>query len=211
MTTNTGTIKNTNLTLAGAAWLVGASFHGPKGQGFDSQSGHKPKFDPWVQFLVGVHTRKQLINVSLCLCLSLAVCVSLSVCLSLCLSVWKQWTTMSLDEVKKKHYPHLTPIPVPKPLGFATGVCYSDFQWRATGILKTCSTWRLSRGADLFSLRWSDKKRQQPTQQPSGVNESKLYSFFLSYWQKIQNIFGVPQNFSTYLFLWSLKSSPSWL
>ena len=51
----------------------------------------------------------------------------------------------------------------------------------------------LVRGTDLFSLRLSNKKRQQPTQQqPSGVNESKLYLFlsgqqkiFFSVWHRI--------------------------
>ena len=51
-------------------------------------------------------------------------------------------------------------------------------QW-ATRIFKTCNTWLFSRGHwPLFSLRLSNKKWQQPTQQLSCVSESKLYQFF---------------------------------
>ena len=53
----------------------------------------------------------------------------------------------------------------------------NDFQPVHHKAFKTCSTWLLSQGHwPLFN--WQVKKWQQPTQQPSAVNESKLYLFF---------------------------------
>ena len=45
-------------------------------------------------------------------------------------------------------------------------------------VFKTCNTWLVSQGPALSSLRLSNRKWHQPTQEPPGVNESKLYLFF---------------------------------